>query len=194
MAMGMRKPDELDKTVELLFGAAGLRIREEIGQNDVAHDDRLPIEMGLSDEQLTALGFKLGENLDSQFRKATFPKGWKKRPFPDHHMWNYILDDKGRIRARFFFKAAAYDYDAHGDFRTRFGVESVSTGEGVLEGIAAVDRSDPYDREKHWAGTLGIRLQVFPTANYSDEKPRKKAEAWLTEKHPNWKDPLAYWD
>ncbi len=38
-------------------------------------------------------------------------------------MWNELVDDKGRVRASFFYKGAFYDRDAFINFNTRYSIE-----------------------------------------------------------------------
>lgn len=52
---------------------------------------------------------------DDLFMGVKLPNGWKKEA-TDHSMWNNLLDDKGRVRANFFYKAAFYDRDAFVNF------------------------------------------------------------------------------
>ena len=39
------------------------------------------------------------------------PNGWKKQA-TDHSMWSELIDDKGKVRATIFYKAAFYDQRA----------------------------------------------------------------------------------
>jgi len=54
------------------------------------------------------------------------PIGWKKRS-TGHSMWNDLVDDKGRVRATFFYKAAFYDRDAFINFERRYDFRTVTS-------------------------------------------------------------------
>jgi hypothetical protein len=68
-----------------------------------------------------ALGFTFGEPYkdDPIFAPATLPAGWTKRG-TDHDMHSEILDEKGRVRAGVFYKAAFYDRRADMSLRGRY--------------------------------------------------------------------------
>jgi len=48
---------------------------------------------------------------DSLFIEVKLPAGWKINP-TSHSMWNNIVDETGKLRATFFYKAAFYDRSA----------------------------------------------------------------------------------
>jgi hypothetical protein len=64
-------------------------------------------------QQYEALGFVFGEpvNGDPIFSFVTIPAGWSIEP-TSHNMHNDIVDEQGRRRDSFFYKAAFYDRDA----------------------------------------------------------------------------------
>jgi hypothetical protein len=204
--MATRKPNELDKSAIMALGPAGVELTERQGQQDVVHDNRLPIKMRIADALLEQLGFKLGkvvkEGNPPQFREATFPKGWKKLPYPNHSMHNMILDEKERIRANFFFKAAFYDYCANGDFQTRYACVNhykpyVEGQRPKFLGVAVVDRAVKYDEKKFRACVLYKVLKLFK-AGEDDDAARLRASSdasgWLADNFPLWDGVLVYWD
>lgn len=68
---------------------------------------------GYRDEDLTALGFTLGDVTpgDDLFREAAMPTDWK-RAGTGHSMHTDIVDELGRKRIGIFYKAAWYDRKA----------------------------------------------------------------------------------
>lgn len=66
---------------------------------------------GVTDEELTALGFKLGQEVDEIFVSCEFPPGWTNRI--DSSYWTTVFDEKGEPRFAMFYKAAFYDRKAH---------------------------------------------------------------------------------
>lgn len=72
-------------------------------------------------EQYEAMGIKvIGDSKgDKLFLDVELPIGWQIKN-TDHSMWNELVDDKGRVRATFFYKAAFYDRDAFINFDRRY--------------------------------------------------------------------------
>jgi len=85
---------------------AGIVASEARGQRELVNSTNLPIEGPW--EELEALGFKRGENVDELFCTATLPEGWRKEP-THHNMWSKIVDAEGVERVSVFYKAASYD-------------------------------------------------------------------------------------
>jgi hypothetical protein len=88
--------------------------QEAAGQREIVHSDVIPSRLNYcTEDDLTALGFKLGDAVDGDpmFRHATLPEGWE-REGSAHAMWSHLLDELGRKRASIFYKAAFYDRDA----------------------------------------------------------------------------------
>lgn len=95
----------------------GIEAQEKDGQIEQSFLETLPIDgtaNGRGREKFEALGFVFGEAHDNLFVKATFPRGWRKRP-TDHDMWTDIVDEQGHKRGSIFYKAAFYDRKAHCD-------------------------------------------------------------------------------
>lgn len=200
-----------------LFALAGMAVnpsrfiheQEAAGQRQLVNSDTIPIR-GISDQLLSAMGFTLGEPVpgDKLFRFATLPAGWSKKP-TDHDMWSNIVDDKGRERISVFYKAAFYDRDAFMRLNSRFIINGVLLPRDqwqshfqsqVLDCGEAVFTSSlmahPNPTHAQFKNTNDETLHRA----YWDENDRLKAavnaecEAWLNERYPNWKDPLAHWD
>jgi len=119
---------------------------EARGQREMVRSESLPTQLmhGLTETMLEAMGIQLGEPFadDSIFRPATLPEGWKKVP-TDHPMWSSVLDTRGRLRLRVFYKAAFYDRQAQVIAENRF---SVRTGACFRTQQPGYDRSnDPHE-------------------------------------------------
>ncbi|MEV4179894.1 hypothetical protein AB0J28_00425 [Streptosporangium canum] len=103
--------------------SAAIERQERQGQTELLNSTVIPTTLNSgSEEELTALGFKLGDQVsgDRLFRHAELPAGWK-REGTDHAMWSYIVDDLGRRRCSVFYKAAFYDRDAFLNVETVYG-------------------------------------------------------------------------
>jgi hypothetical protein len=87
---------------------------EANGQADMLACDVLPTRLGgATDEDLTELGFVLGDVVDDDplFRYATIPPGWTRAP-AEGLCGSYVVDEHGRRRLMIFYKAAPYDRKA----------------------------------------------------------------------------------
>lgn len=190
----------------------GIERQEKAGQDRlVKHADRLPVDGTIAGRRYEAgvraqwesVGFVFGDVLPEEgsdgqplFVACTYPPGWT-LVSTDHSMWSKVKDDKGRVRASVFFKAAFYDchshtfglesrysvtsFYSHPDGRESIGVKDTGTGEllyAALTYASAQARQDIPWKERHPA----------------DDEAEKKAEAWREEHFPDWKNPLAYWD
>lgn len=100
---------------------AAIEASEQRGQTEFVESDVLPCQLedatGMHNpERFEQLGFVLGDIVadDPLFRYATLPTGWRKQR-TEHPMWSHIVDERGRVRVRVFYKAAFYDRraDAH---------------------------------------------------------------------------------
>lgn len=87
----------------------GIEKQEAQGQKDFVISTHLPIDCPR--QKLEKLGFEFGEKVDDIFVEVKMPKGWKKLA-TEHSMWSELIDDKGKVRASIFYKAAFYDRSA----------------------------------------------------------------------------------
>jgi hypothetical protein len=169
----------------------GIVEMEARGQRELVESDVLPSDIEEVDRKaLEAAGVVFGEKVDGDplFTKVTFPKGWTKRA-TGHSMWNELLDDRGRVRARIFYKAAFYDRKAHIDVTTRFQSDIEIDHERhrlrgqAKDGNKVLFSSEwlPEERE------VGQKVGNFTLS-------RNVAIEWLNTNHPQWKDLTAYWD
>ncbi|AHH20774.1 hypothetical protein NONO_c59980 [Nocardia nova SH22a] len=81
---------------------------EAAGQRQLVHGSEIP-KSGPWD-QLEALGFVRGADVDDLFVTAELPAGWSKQAY--HSMGSIIVDDRGIERVSIFYKAAFYDRKA----------------------------------------------------------------------------------
>lgn len=87
----------------------GIERQERAGQRTLCESAILPKELrGTTREELTALGFVFGTDVDELFVRCDLPAGWQKRG-SDHSMHSDLVDDTGNVRAHIFYKAAFYD-------------------------------------------------------------------------------------
>lgn len=186
----------------------GIEAQEKAGQTTFVAGDMLPKEIsGATREQLVALGFIFGDDLDNLFVVAKLPADWKKQA-TDHDMYSIIIDEQGRERASIFYKAAFYDRrtDMRMTRRYAYDVQPVGGwGAVATEGGEWVCIVTDCDKEI-WRSAI-----LEPEPEYSG-KPQEadKRQAWLdwstkkdvlgeqgqqylNEHYPNWRNPLAYW-
>ncbi len=162
----------------------GIEAQEAAGQAMLVAIEQLPKDLGVSREQLEAIGFVFGADVDDLFVTARLPPGWSKRA-SDHSMHSDLVDDKGRVRANIFYKAAFYDRRAHLSFDRRFRIESFDDGSSP----------EKYSVTVKDAGTPLKSFGEYDRGNYDAARPIvKEAEAWLDATYPERADPLAYWD
>ncbi len=110
-----------------LMDALNIPATEKRAQNEIVNSSQLPRKWNGSrnlrslKEQYELMGIKvIGDSKDDQlFMDVVLPEGWKIQ-HTDHAMWNQLVDNNGRVRARFFYKGAFYDRDAHINFQTRY--------------------------------------------------------------------------
>lgn len=178
----------------------GIEAQEKAGQLEQAALETLPIDLGRDRGDGTmwrkcweSLGFQFGMPVDELFVEAKFPPGWSKRP-TDHSMWSDVIDDKGRVRGKVFYKAAFYDRRAHAMLVPRFSVDSdyaqplstvrVQDASGIVDfkvgGLEYPDWSkDPQKAEE---------------AQKRIDAARWECETYLKTNFPLWRNPLEYWD
>jgi hypothetical protein len=191
----MRNDDELTKLEMLLFGTdVAIPNQEKRGQQEFNASEVLPKDCkGCTREQLESLGITFGKDVDDLFVEARLPAGWKKQA-TSHSMWSELVDDKGRARAQIFYKAAFYDRSAHMHLSCRYSYN----GNYPVTGYG-----DNYDFEADREGVVTDQGRViWRTARKTKRDSSLKlvdeieaeAKAWLEQRYPDWRNPLAYWD
>ncbi len=162
----------------------GIEAQEAAGQKSFVASESIPKQInGATREQLEALGFKFGNDIDELFVQCQLPPGWTKKA-TEHSMHSDLIDDKGRIRAGIFYKAAFYDRRSDMYMKTRFRVEAWN--DGSEKGKRIVEITD-CDKQIKCFGE-------YDEGNWEDCKKLKDiAEAWLMDQYPDCKNPLAHW-
>lgn len=91
----------------------GIEAQEAQGQKDMVESQVFPKKHnGCVKEDFEKMGVVYGEDKDDIFVNVTLPKGWQIKP-TDHSMWSEILNEKGKVIANIFYKAAFYDRHAY---------------------------------------------------------------------------------
>lgn len=175
----------------------GIEKQEAAGQQDLLMSDYLPRQcLYCTKEQLEAMGIRFGDDIDDLFVSVTLPSGWTKQA-TDQSMWSDLVDDKGRIRASIFYKAAFYDKNAHISLQQRFSYsispcdaegEAVERSNATHGRVTINDKGLPTNCIIHTVG-------IYERDDYQSQSSLfTEAKAWLNENYPDWKDPMAYWD
>lgn len=167
----------------------GIERQEVDGQRAMIESTVLPKRIyGATREQLTALGFKFGSDVDELFVSCELPSGWKKQA-TEHSMHSEILDDQGRERAHIFYKAAFYDRNADMTMTPRYGVRCSYEDDRTLAKINVVDFGASF--------TPAVIKSYAAPADPKDWKAlsalEEEARQWLTKEYPERSNPLAYW-
>lgn len=201
-------------------------LSETRGAREVVQDSTLPCAQseynkGKIDPELqrvlTAWGIEIVGMVDGDpfFMNVRLPEGWQKER-TDHSMWTKLVDNRGRTRSTFFYKAAFYDRSAHMTPDRCLTVKAVDA-----EGRDIYDEPEAQfplfgliaDREGHvlWRSESVDDTDARVVADLSEcreeyrETPRARklsvdhvcraiAFAKLDELYPDHKDPVAYWD
>ncbi len=185
--------------------------QESEGQNELIASLQLPRKCNSPYGTNTATQYhKMGIKVfttskgDDLFLGVKLPDGWKKES-TDHSMWNNLVDDKGRIRAKFFYKASFYDRDAFVNFERRIhfrvdrlgffqGDYSQENGTYKSYNTPYIGRVTDYDETVLFETepiTCEIEYSDYEnTRGYSDDY---KIKLNLSEKYPDYDDINAYW-
>lgn len=163
----------------------GIARQEAQGQQTLVASEMLPKQInGATREQLTAIGFVFGDDVDELFVNCTLPPGWTKRATV-HPMHSHLLDDKGRKRAGIFYKAAFYDRNADMTMSVRYGMSLYENGSSADAFRVIVRDGDAAIHE----------LGEWKRPDYAEhDRLQKACTDWLDEKYPDWRNTFAYWD
>ena len=168
--------------------------QEADGQKQFVESLQLPLKTNSprktnTVEQYQKMGIKtlVPSKGDDLFIGVTLPKGWKKEE-TDHSMWSNLLDDKGRIRATIFYKAAFYDREAFINFEPRY----INTSEYLGDENCEL----PYTKLYCVKDTVSkeILFQTETTNEYSCSNLEQACIDFLETNFPDYKDLNAYWD
>ncbi|MFE7744424.1 hypothetical protein [Nocardia sp. NPDC057455] len=124
---------------------------EAAGQQQIVNGTEMPVKGPW--EELEALGFVRGEQVDELFVRAILPDGWRKEA-TEHSMHSKIVDERGVERVGVFYKAAYYDRRA--DFHI------VNPGPALARKAAWGD--DPIGLPDPWGVLTDAEKRDFATA------------------------------
>lgn len=170
---------------EVASTPGGIEAQEAQGQKDFVASEALPVKcLRCTREQLEQIGIIFGAPVDDLFVNCQLPEGWKKMP-TDHSMWSRLVDDKERVRASIFYKAAFYDRNAHIVLENFISLSSLY-GDSPIQGkVINANKEVLYETKK-------TELPDKEPWQVRD-KLQKECELWLKENYLNYRDPLAYW-
>jgi len=183
-------------------GGAGpmIQAQEARGQQDAVNSDQLPTRglLGADRPVWEAMGIKIRDDLptkDSLFTFVELPKGWKKVA-TDHSMWNNVVDNKGRVRASFFYKAAFYDRDANIHPVRRFTIErnyERKDTDDLIEMQVRDAKKAVFSVEAPMPKKDGRR--DYSASEEVEKELRAKCAQWLVDNgYPDYNSCTAYWD
>lgn len=142
------------------------------------------------------MGIEVIDEADDLFWNVKLPEGWEIKA-TGHSMWNDLIDNKGRKRATFFYKAAFYDRHAFTNLKTRFrlDVDHIADSEDYDVWIASDIQGTVYDGDN----VVYQTECVHAPGDYIEEGKINKAllenlEAFMAKHYPNYRDVHAYWD
>ena len=211
-----RKDMELTMMDALLYAmegkdpSAAIENQERRGQQSVVSNGRLPIMNNTRSlckcsarEQYEKMGIEVVGKYDDLFYDVKLPDGWEIKA-TGHSMWNKLCDDKGRVRADFFYKAAFYDRDAFINFNRRFKLEVDHVAPFTTD-FDTWKKSDfkgtVFDGDEAIFETETIPAPVDEFGNYDYKKEDAVTEALENElksymeiHYPDYRDVNAYWD
>lgn len=169
--------------------------------NDMNYEDkRKIIDQNIfeyTQKQYERIGIEIIDEYDDLFWNVRLPEGWEIKA-TNHTMWNELIDNKGRKRASFFYKAAFYDRNAFINFETRFHLNVTHTA----------DPSEDYDiwKKSDLQGTIKdgdiiiAQTRCVPaTEDYREEDKIEKElwaelETFMKDHWPEYENVHAYWD
>jgi hypothetical protein len=185
---------EIDNFIAVIT-PGGIEAQEAAGQATLVNSAMLPKEMlrGCTRDKLEAMGVKFGADVDDLFVTVTLPDGWKKRA-TNHSMWSELIDEKGRVRALIFYKAAFYDRRATISLCARYSADNYMPCDSAGAPVE-------YGSESHMMTAVKDANAVIHVVGIREDGDRKtrdehqnQAEAWLNDRFPSWRDPAAYWE
>lgn len=172
--------------------SAAIERQEAQGQKELVNSATLPTTMrGRAKEVLEQAGVKfLGPvEGDPLFQYVELPAGWKKVP-TDHSMASKLVDERGRVRASIFYKAAFYDRKADVSVVTRYKIandyESEDTKHVVISQIK--------DGDKVIYSTEPIPFTTVKSRLAAQDEAYTRCKKVLDEQFPDWQNPAAYWN
>lgn len=185
--------DPATESLKMMIGGDRAILNQEAqGQSELIRSEVLPAEITDGDRAaLEKAGVVFGEMVDGDdlFRHATLPAGWRKEPCPEDSRGSVVLDEKGRVRASIFYKAAFYDRRANIYVRRRYNAVVRYEGDTPPYFI----RAEVIDQ----ATDEVLLITTGSRSNRDHDAPQAEiriARAWLMQHKPEWQNPAAYWD
>lgn len=186
----MKKPTNTadnENHPEWLFGqnSNAIEAQEARGQAELVASDTLPTK-GL--EKLKEIGVEIIGPVegDDLFSFVRLPPGWSKQA-TGHSMWNKLLDEKGRERASFFYKAAFYDRRAHINASARYRIDRDWGQDDIVTMV--------HDGEKEIYRTEAVQV-VSGSMVGTERRQLAECEAWLKANRgvTDWRNPALNWE
>lgn len=148
--------------------------------------------------QYEKMGIKVIDEYDDMFWNVQLPDGWKIEA-TSHPLWNDLIDDKGRKRASFFYKAAFYDRDAFINFDTRYTTCVDHTADYAEVGYEVWCKSPTIGYVKDcgeiiYSTAAKDSFDDFRKQDEVEKATKEELESYMAEHYPNYKDVNAYWD
>lgn len=148
-------------------------------------------------QQYEQMGITIIGEYDELFWNVELPDEWKVEA-TDHAMWNNLLDEKGRKRADFFYKASCYDRDAFTNFCTRYHAYVDHTADPCSE-YEVWKKSDYQGVIKDGETVIFSTECVKPTGSFDGDDVlkdslQKKLDQYMEENYPDYKNIHAYWN
>lgn len=166
----------------------GIERQEAQGQADLARAaNRLPSQIiyprNVTHADITReMGITFGAPVDELFVSVTLPAGWVIKP-TEHSMHSDLVDDKGRVRAAIFYKAAFYDRNANLRLNTRYTTRAEY--EEKTRSMQVLDTA---------TGQVVKSFGPSPSTDFDAQDIDDEAAAdWLAEHYPDHANPFAYW-
>ncbi len=145
---------------------------------------RLPRDMRPSQAAFETLGFTFTDIGDDVLFEATLPKGWSTQELPGSSILRAnLLDSKGRVRGSYRYKGSFYERYGHMSLIERYRLTDQYEDGSINVVVIDEDGSVIFN-----AG----RCEETFTEEY--DKLVAKAEEYLMDNYPEWKDATKYWD
>ena len=149
-------------------------------------------------QQYERMGIKIIDKFDDLLYSVELPEGWEIRA-TDNSMWNYLIDNKGRTRASFFYKAAFYDRDAFINFCHRYHFSVLPFDEYKSKATYEERKFKPWKLHLMDSDvSIKVLIEFTPTTDDEyykvDDTLAKIGRAYLDENYPGWEDINSYWD
>lgn len=147
--------------------------------------------------QYEKMGIEIVDEADDLFWNVKLPNGWEVKA-TDHSMWNEVVDNNGRKRMTFFYKAAFYDRSAFSNLQTRFQLDVTHTADPSAD-YNVWEASDFQGTIKDGDIIICQTRCVPATGDYSkDSKTRdelwEELRMFMNEHWPEYENVHAYWD